>query len=368
MNHEAAIEKHARELLNDVHGHRLNVIGEHMRSLLAEVAPLASPQPAPGPPAESASEAAREADEDNFSSLLAKGIGDVIRERNSLRSQRAKDAERIEELTTTLETRDKQLMHSRSVVEIRCREISDLTREAERLRNALDAQHKWHLDQTERTPVFFGDTIGQINADEYQDSELFEITHNALNPNQTGGQSDPAGGATFGGVVIGAPKTTPLNQLEIDELKSRAQPKPQAAREALPPIMKAVAALRSLPAGALVYEYEQILLTFSDAERIACLAAEKELAEAKRTIESLNDHGSALERMDLLKSLTAEREEMVKDKERLDWLSANSQAFWINEPVALVVTGYEGGNNLKDACRAAIDAAMSRVKEMEGEG
>lgn len=47
---------------------------------------------------------------------------------------------------------------------------------------ALRLQHAWHLDQTERTPVYFGDTIGQVNADEYADSELCEKTIAALTP------------------------------------------------------------------------------------------------------------------------------------------------------------------------------------------
>lgn len=55
-----------------------------------------------------------------------------------------------------------------------------ITAKLARMRTALETQHSWHLDQTERTPVFFGDTIGQVNADEYQDSQLCEITVEAL--------------------------------------------------------------------------------------------------------------------------------------------------------------------------------------------
>lgn len=50
----------------------------------------------------------------------------------------------------------------------------------EEMRGALERHHNWHMWQTDRTPVYFGDTIGQVNADEYQDSELYEVTTAAL--------------------------------------------------------------------------------------------------------------------------------------------------------------------------------------------
>ena len=87
-----------------------------------------------------------------------------------------------------------------------CRE---LRADRNRLRTALEKQHQWHLEQTERTPVFFGDTIGQNNAEEYQDSELCEMTVKALKggdarcdqseppiSNRPANESDPQGGAT----------------------------------------------------------------------------------------------------------------------------------------------------------------------------
>jgi hypothetical protein len=46
----------------------------------------------------------------------------------------------------------------------------------EKLRHLLQRHHQWHLDQTDRTPIYFGDTIGQINADEYAECELGEDT------------------------------------------------------------------------------------------------------------------------------------------------------------------------------------------------
>jgi hypothetical protein len=51
------------------------------------------------------------------------------------------------------------------------------------MRSALIRHQEWHLSQKERRPVDFGDEIGQVDADEYQDSELFEITEKALAPN-----------------------------------------------------------------------------------------------------------------------------------------------------------------------------------------
>lgn len=50
--------------------------------------------------------------------------------------------------------------------------------------------------------------------------------------------------------------------------------------------------------------------------------------------------------------------ELEADKVRLDWLSANSLSYWRTESVALVITEYDGGVNLKDFCRSSIDAAM----------
>lgn len=51
---------------------------------------------------------------------------------------------------------------------------------AEQARDAaeklLRQHHAWHLAQTDRSPTHFGDTIGQINADEYADSEMYEKT------------------------------------------------------------------------------------------------------------------------------------------------------------------------------------------------
>lgn len=58
--------------------------------------------------------------------------------------------------------------------------LAESRAETQRLRAVLVRQHKWHLDQTERSPVYFGDTIGQVNAEEYQDSELYQVTVAAL--------------------------------------------------------------------------------------------------------------------------------------------------------------------------------------------
>lgn len=68
---------------------------------------------------------------------------------------------------------------ARVIGELRA-QVEQFRKDGERLRVALCQQHRWHLDQTERTPVFFGDDIGQINADEYQDSELYQATEAAL--------------------------------------------------------------------------------------------------------------------------------------------------------------------------------------------
>lgn len=51
---------------------------------------------------------------------------------------------------------------------------------AEKLEAALKEQHAWHLEHTDRRPVYFGDSIGQVNADEYQESEMYRKTMAAL--------------------------------------------------------------------------------------------------------------------------------------------------------------------------------------------
>lgn len=51
---------------------------------------------------------------------------------------------------------------------------------AERLLEALQEQHKWHLEQKDRRPVTMGDTVGQIDAHEYADSEMCERTVAAI--------------------------------------------------------------------------------------------------------------------------------------------------------------------------------------------
>lgn len=64
---------------------------------------------------------------------------------------------------------------------MRCRdELATLREQLAESRSALLQHHQWHLDQTERSPVYFGDSIGQINADEYSDSEMYEETTKAL--------------------------------------------------------------------------------------------------------------------------------------------------------------------------------------------
>lgn len=59
-------------------------------------------------------------------------------------------------------------------------ELVALSRQRDALKAALEEHHNWHLNQTERSPIYFGDTIGQVNADEYAESELCEITLTAL--------------------------------------------------------------------------------------------------------------------------------------------------------------------------------------------
>lgn len=72
------------------------------------------------------------------------------------------------------------LCPSTAAVYLLRKQFAAATARAERLAEALVRQHRWHLDQTDRSPVYFGDTIGQVNADEYADSELCEITIAAL--------------------------------------------------------------------------------------------------------------------------------------------------------------------------------------------
>lgn len=56
----------------------------------------------------------------------------------------------------------------------------ELEATVEKMREALSAQHRWHLHQTDRTPIMFGDTIGIIPADEYSDCEMCDKTMAAL--------------------------------------------------------------------------------------------------------------------------------------------------------------------------------------------
>ncbi len=45
---------------------------------------------------------------------------------------------------------------------------------------ALEKHHAWHLDQTDKRPVCMGDTIGQVDADEYVESDICRKTTDAL--------------------------------------------------------------------------------------------------------------------------------------------------------------------------------------------
>lgn len=129
-------------------------------------------------------------------SLLEGELAAAQRENAELRAElenskrvRKECAERI----AKEESRSSGESRARNAAEEHCKRISLQRGEAlaraeaaevtvTKLREALEQQHKWHLDQTDRTPVYFGDTIGQINAEEYGDSELYKITDRALNP------------------------------------------------------------------------------------------------------------------------------------------------------------------------------------------
>lgn len=94
----------------------------------------------------------------------------VARERDMNRSERQREGK---EFTAQIEWWNTQLNSLRTA------SLADKAR-IEELEKALKEQHLWHLDQTERRPVYFEDTIGQIDADEYAESAMCEHTKDAL--------------------------------------------------------------------------------------------------------------------------------------------------------------------------------------------
>lgn len=102
-------------------------------------------------------------------------------EKELAESRKVRELERREQENRLAEVRrDKVLLVHQIDTLLAHAELSGA--ETRKLRAALAAHHKWHLEQNTRTPVFMGDVIGQIPAEEYQDSELHQITVAALGP------------------------------------------------------------------------------------------------------------------------------------------------------------------------------------------
>lgn len=107
----------------------------------------------------------------------------------------------------------------------------------------------------------------------------------------------------------------------------------------------------------LAHPVEQIIRTL----RTALADTQSRLKAVTQERDMLADRmeGSLLVFAALNELMEERQRQAAADTERLDWLCANSFSYWIAEPVALVITEYDGGGNLKEFCRQAIDAARA---------